>query len=110
MTAVEWADQNYYLPKESSYCEGEWKTLPFQIAIMNCMGNDQVRTVNLIKSARVWLYKDVAGGVGYFIEHKSRNSLLFQPRILPLKIFEVSRGGDDSERAMPERPFPMAGS
>ncbi|EOK1935285.1 hypothetical protein ACJV8Y_004899, partial [Escherichia coli] len=45
MTAVEWADQNYYLPKESSYGEGEWKTLPFQIAIMNCMGNDQVRTV-----------------------------------------------------------------
>lgn len=42
MTAVEWADQNYYLPKESSYGEGEWKTLPFQIAIMNCMGNDQV--------------------------------------------------------------------
>lgn len=45
MTPVEWADQNYYLPKESSYGEGEWKTLPFQIAIMNCMGNDQVRTV-----------------------------------------------------------------
>ncbi|ETI78048.1 terminase, partial [Escherichia coli ATCC BAA-2219] len=53
MTPVEWADQNYYLPKESSYGEGEWKTLPFQIAIMNSMGNDQIRTVNLIKSARV---------------------------------------------------------
>ncbi|EFW64329.1 Phage terminase, large subunit [Escherichia coli O157:H7 str. EC1212] len=43
MTPVEWADQNYYLPKESSYGEGEWKTLPFQIAIMNSMGNDQIR-------------------------------------------------------------------
>ena len=53
MTAVEWADQNYYLPKESSYGDGEWKTLPFQVAIMNCMGSDPVRTVNLIKSARV---------------------------------------------------------
>lgn len=53
MTAVEWADQYYYLPKESSYGDGEWKTLPFQIAIMNSMGNDQIRTVNLIKSARV---------------------------------------------------------
>ncbi|EEU1116107.1 phage terminase large subunit family protein, partial [Escherichia coli] len=29
VTPVEWADQNYYLPKESSYGEGEWKTLPF---------------------------------------------------------------------------------
>ncbi|MCW7306492.1 phage terminase large subunit family protein [Escherichia coli] len=79
MAPVEWADQNYYLPKESSYGEAEWKTLPFQIAIMNCMGNDQIRTVNLIKSARVGYTKMLLGVVGYFIEHKSRNSLLFQP-------------------------------
>ncbi len=79
VTPVEWADQNYYLPKESSYGEGEWKTLPFQIAIMNSMGNDQIRTVNLIKSARVGYTKMLLGGGGYFIEHKSRNSLLFQP-------------------------------
>ncbi|EEY9732692.1 phage terminase large subunit family protein, partial [Escherichia coli] len=46
---------------------------------MNCMGNDQVRTVNLIKSARVGYTKMLLGVVGYFIEHKSRNSLLFQP-------------------------------
>ncbi|EKC3426972.1 phage terminase large subunit family protein, partial [Escherichia coli] len=79
MTAVEWADQYYYLPKESSYGDGEWKTLPFQIAIMNSMGNDQIRTVNLIKSARVGYTKMLLGVAGYFIEHKSRNSLLFQP-------------------------------
>ncbi|EFG9843680.1 phage terminase large subunit family protein [Shigella boydii] len=79
VTAVEWADQNYYLPKESSYGEGEWKTLPFQVAIMNCMGNDEIRTVNLIKSARVGYTKMVLGVIGYFIEHKSRNTLLFQP-------------------------------
>ncbi|EDU0272784.1 phage terminase large subunit family protein, partial [Salmonella enterica subsp. enterica serovar Glostrup] len=24
MTAVEWADEYYYLPKESSYGSGEW--------------------------------------------------------------------------------------
>ncbi|HAH3114358.1 TPA: hypothetical protein GF618_21630 [Escherichia coli] len=79
MTAVEWADQYYYLPKESSYGDGEWKKLPFQIAIMNSMGNDQIRTVNLIKSARVGYTKMLLGVAGYFIEHKSRNSLLFQP-------------------------------
>lgn len=27
MTAVEWADDNYYLPKESAYQEGRWETL-----------------------------------------------------------------------------------
>ncbi|EQA1083524.1 phage terminase large subunit family protein [Escherichia coli] len=79
VTPVEWADQNYYLPKESSYGEGEWKTLPFQVAIMNSMGHDRIRTVNLIKSARVGYTKMLLGVEAYFIEHKSRNSLLFQP-------------------------------
>lgn len=74
MTAVEWADQNYYLPKESSYGEGEWKTLPFQIAIMNCMGNDQVRTVNLIKSARVGYTKMLLGVVGYQIRIRGEDT------------------------------------
>lgn len=79
MTAVEWADNRYYLPRESSYGSGDWKTLPFQTAIMNAMGNDLIRTVNLIKSARVGYTKMLLGVEGYFIEHKSRNSLLFQP-------------------------------
>ncbi len=52
-TAVEWADDNYYLPKESAYQEGRWETLPFQRAIMNAMGNDYIREVNVVKSARV---------------------------------------------------------
>lgn len=85
MTAVEWADQNYYLPKESSYGEGEWKTLPFQIAIMNCMGNDQVRTVNLIKSARVG-YTKMLLGAGILLSINPETVCFFSPRILPLKI------------------------
>lgn len=79
LTPVEWADKYYYLPKESSYTPGQWVTLPFQVAIMNAMGNDRIRTVNLIKSARVGYTKMLLGVVGYFIEHKSRNNLFFQP-------------------------------
>ena len=79
MTTVEWADNHYYLPRESSYGAGEWVTLPFQVAIMNAMGSDLIRTVNLIKSARVGYTKMLLGVTGYFIEHKARNSLLFQP-------------------------------
>ncbi|MCX0457546.1 phage terminase large subunit family protein [Escherichia coli] len=79
LTTVQWADRHYYLPKESSYTPGQWETLPFQIAIMNSMGNDRIRTVNLIKSARVGYTKMLLGVEAYFIEHKSRNSLLFQP-------------------------------
>lgn len=63
MTAVEWANEYYYLPKESSYQEGRWETLPFQVAIMNAMGSDDIREVNLIKSARVGYSKMLLGVV-----------------------------------------------
>jgi phage terminase large subunit GpA-like protein len=79
MTAVEWADKNYYLPKESAYQEGRWETLPFQRAPMNAMGNDYIREINLIKSARVGYSKMLLGVIAYFIEHKQRNELLFLP-------------------------------
>ncbi|EAX1804322.1 phage terminase large subunit family protein, partial [Salmonella enterica] len=75
LTTVQWADEYYYLPKESSYTPGKWETLPFQVAIMNAMGYELIRVVNLIKSARVGYTKMLLGVEGYFIEHKSRNSL-----------------------------------
>ncbi|WP_436900100.1 terminase gpA endonuclease subunit [Escherichia coli] len=79
MTPVEWADANYYLPKESAYQEGRWETLPFQRAIMNAMGSDYIREVNVVKSARVGYSKMLLGVYAYFIEHKQRNTLLWLP-------------------------------
>ena len=79
LTAVEWADAHYYLPKESAYQEGRWVTFPFQVAIMNAMGNDYIREVNVVKSARVGYSKMLLGVYAYFIEHKQRHSLIVQP-------------------------------
>ncbi|MHC5175465.1 phage terminase large subunit family protein [Serratia rhizosphaerae] len=79
LTAVEWADKHYFLPKESSYLPGAWETLPFQVAVMNSMGTDAIRTVNLIKSARVGYTKMLLAVMGYFTEHRARNCLMFQP-------------------------------
>ncbi|HHZ6561997.1 TPA: phage terminase large subunit family protein [Escherichia coli] len=78
-TAVEWADANYYLPKESAYQEGRWETLPFQRAIMNAMGSDYICEVNVVKSARVGYSKMLLGVYAYFIEHKQRNTLIWLP-------------------------------
>ena len=78
-TAVEWADANYYLPKEFAYQEGRWATLPFQRAIMNAMGSDYIREVNVVKSARVGYSKMLLGVYAYFIEHKQRNTLIWLP-------------------------------
>ncbi|SDS25946.1 Phage terminase, large subunit GpA [Halopseudomonas litoralis] len=78
-TPVEWADENFYLSSESSYQEGRWETLPFQVAILNSMGNDEIRTVNVIKSARVGYSKMQQAASSYQVEHKRRNILILLP-------------------------------
>ncbi len=86
LTTVQWADRHYYLPKESSYTPGRWETLPFQVAIMNSMGNDRIRTVNLIKSARVgytrccWEWRLILLSINH------ATAFFSSPRILLLKI------------------------
>lgn len=79
LTAVQWADKHFYLSSESSYQEGRWVTAPFQVAILNAMGNDLIKVVNLHKSARVGYTKMLMANVGYKIQHKKRNVLTYCP-------------------------------
>jgi phage terminase large subunit GpA-like protein len=79
LTAVEWADQHFYLSAESSYIKGKWKTRPYQVAILNAMGHPDIEEVNWEKSARVGYTKLIVAVIGYFIEHKARNIALWQP-------------------------------
>jgi len=79
MTAVEHADANFYMSPESSYIEGKWKTVPYQIAILNAMGNDEIEEVNWKKSARVGYTKLICAVICYFIEHKKRNVMCWNP-------------------------------
>lgn len=79
LTAVEWADKHFYLSSESSYQEGRWTTAPFQVAILNAMGNDLVREVNVLKSARVGYTKMLVANMGYKIQHKKRSVIVWCP-------------------------------
>lgn len=78
-TAVEWADKNFYMSAESSYHEGKWTTEPFQVAILNSMGNDLISVVNFIKSARIGYTKLLMANIGYKIQHKRRNIMMWCP-------------------------------
>lgn len=75
----EWAEEHFYLSSESSYVEGRWEAYPFQVGIMDCISNDDVREVTFIKSARVGYTKMILAAIGYFAEHKRRNQAIWQP-------------------------------
>ncbi|MFZ6724697.1 phage terminase large subunit family protein [Undibacterium sp. MH2W] len=75
----EWAAENFYLSAESSYVEGAWKAYPFQNAIMDAFGNDDIEVVVMKKSARVGYTKMLVAAIGYFAHHKRRNQAVWQP-------------------------------
>lgn len=75
----QWAEENFYLSKESSYQQGAWRAHPYQVAILDCMGNDEITEVDFIKSARVGYTKMLLAAMAYFAEHKRRNQALWQP-------------------------------
>lgn len=75
----EWAGQHFYLSPESSYVEQRWVAYPYQTAILDCMGNDDIQEVTVRKSARVGYTKMVLAAIGYFAEHKKRNQAVWQP-------------------------------
>ena len=77
-TAVEYSDNHFYMSSESSYIEGKWTTTPGQVAILNAMGNDLIRDVNWIKSARTGYTKLICCAINYFISHKQRHVSVWQ--------------------------------
>lgn len=74
-----WARDNFYLSAESSYVEQSWTPWPFQRAMMAVMSNDDVRFVDIKKSARVGYTKILLAFIGYNAEHRRRNQALWQP-------------------------------
>ncbi len=80
LTCAEYADQHFYISAESSYDEGRWESLFFQVGILNAMGNDRIKTLNIMKSARVGYTKMLMANSAYKVEHKKRNVLIYQPR------------------------------
>lgn len=75
----EWAEQHFYLSRESSYVEQRWRAYPYQAAILDCMGNDAVEEVAVRKSARIGYTKMMLAAIAYFAEHKRRNQGVWQP-------------------------------
>jgi len=79
LTLRAWSEKHFYLSAESSYVAQTWRAWPFQRAILSCIGNDDIKEVDVLKSARVGYTKILLAAVGYFAEHKRRNQVLWQP-------------------------------
>ncbi len=75
----DWADKYFYLSPESSNVPGRWRTRPYQKAMLNVMINQDVKEVNIYKSARVGYTKMLIIATAYLTVHKKRSGVIFQP-------------------------------
>lgn len=74
-----WAEEHFYLSAESSYVEGRWVCYPYQRPIMDCIGHDDIQVIDWQKSARQGYTKIILAAIDYFIEHKRRKVIAYQP-------------------------------
>ena len=79
MRCSEWAAEHFYLSAESSGVSGKFEAWPFQPAILDCMGSDEIAVLSFLKSARISYTKMLSCATGYYHHHKSRNVVIYQP-------------------------------
>lgn len=59
--------------------QGPWEAYPYQVGMMDCMSNDDIQEITLLKSARVGYSKMILACMGYMAHHKKRNQAVWQP-------------------------------
>lgn len=87
MTLSQWADEHYRLSVESSAVPGRWKTLPYQVGIMDAMSAPEVTDVTVMKSARVGYTLIACAAIAYRVHQAPCSVLLAQPTVDDAKSF-----------------------
>ena len=81
LSLSEWADQYFYLSAESSAEAGRWRTLPYQVGIMDAFTDPAIEQVSVMKSARVGYTKILDALIAYHIHQDPCPIMLVQPTI-----------------------------
>src|SRR5262245_23859738 len=79
LSLSEWADRHFVLSAETSAQPGKWRTLAWQREVMNCLTDDRVERISVMKSARVGYTSLISAGLGYFMAHDPATILCVQP-------------------------------
>jgi phage terminase large subunit GpA-like protein len=87
LSGSEWAAKYFHLSQESSSTPGKWYSRPYQIAILDWFGSDDIEVITWKKSARTGYTKILLSDGCYKIEHKGRKLAVFQPTDTDAKEF-----------------------
>ena len=91
LTCSQWADQYRQLSAESSSEPGQWKTHPFQRAVLDAISDPRVRRVVVKACTQVIKTEAILNGIGYFAHMDPGPILVLQPRDADAKAFSKER-------------------
>lgn len=75
----DWAQEHFFLSPEGSHTQGKWSAYPFQVAILDWMGDDAIEEIDVKKSKRVGYTKMLLALIAYNAAHRRRKQALWQP-------------------------------
>lgn len=81
LTVSQWAERHAVLAAESSSEPGRWRSIPYQVAMMDACCHPDIERVTIKKSARVGYTKVIGNLIGYHIHQDPCSILVVQPTI-----------------------------
>lgn len=91
----QWADERFYLSAESAAEPGRWRSIPYQVGMLDAFTDPEVWFVAVMKSARVGYTKCINAVLGYHVDEDPCPAMVVQPTI------------DDAEGYSKEEIAPM---
>jgi len=81
LTLSQWASKFARLSLESSSEGGRWKSIPYQVGMMDAMTDPDIEQVTVMKSARVGYTKMLNHLIGYHVHQDPCNIMIVQPTL-----------------------------
>jgi phage terminase large subunit GpA-like protein len=87
LSLSEWADRFFVLSAETAAEPGRWRSLPYQVELLNSITNPTVTQVSVMKSARVGYSLCMSASIAYFMQQDPSPILVVQPTVDDAKNF-----------------------
>ena len=82
-----WAERYFVLSSETAAEPGRWRSLPYQVEIMNSITDQAVTQVSVQKSARVGYSLMMSSAIGFYMHQDPSSIMVVQPTVDDAKNF-----------------------
>lgn len=87
LSLSEWAERHFVLSAETAAEPGRWRSLPYQVEILNSITDPTVTQVSVMKSARVGYSLCMSASIAYYMHQDPSSILVVQPTVEDAKNF-----------------------